>query len=166
MTYIRYAVIGKDTEFSFVPVIVGLERFDLCDACYDLADTPLEAEFCLLGLPKLFKDFAICGYGEYYNPVTGLLMAYEPGEEGFEPLPTVKPVAPLVETVRLSGGSFSLEGCINHLGLNRPGILFTDCEGFWSMNSEADLIDFDYHQQKLYKIVEVTYDEAEEFYSK
>ena len=114
MTYIRYAVIGKDTEFSFVPVIVGLERFDLCDACYDLADTPLYDEFCLLGLPHLFKQFALNGYGEYFNHVTGLMMAYQPGEEGFEPLPS-----PAI----MAGGEFSLDKGIKHIGLNKPRLL-------------------------------------------
>ncbi len=85
MTYLRYCIVGKDTEFSFSPVDVGKNGFILCDGLYDICDSPYQQEFCRLAMPEVFKQYKNMAYGEYFNSKTGLLVEFQPGEEGFEP---------------------------------------------------------------------------------
>ena len=171
MSYLRYAVIGKDSEYSFAPVDLGESGFILCDGLYDICDTPYNEEMCRLAMPQVFKDFmrAPYGYGEYWNPVTGLLVEYQPGEEGYEPL--TKPgqfaardpkAAPFVTSCR--GAGFSLDRVIEFVGFNKPAVLVTDCEQYWSANTLNDVLTWDDCQNRAFKLVEIDITEANEFF--
>lgn len=68
---INYAILGRDTVYSTVPVVVSDTDISLEDAMYDLADSPLYQEAIFLVFPVLLKD------GEYFNPKTRLYMRLE-----------------------------------------------------------------------------------------
>ena len=69
--YIQYAIIGQDKVYSQVPIdLTNDGHIVLCDAMYDIADTPLYIEAINYGLP------AIVDSGEYFNMKTGLYMTW------------------------------------------------------------------------------------------
>jgi len=71
-TFIEYAILGKDSEYSRVPVTItekGEIRLD--DAMYDFADYPLYMEAIYLGFPELQKG------RDYFSEGTRLFMRLE-----------------------------------------------------------------------------------------
>ena len=73
--WIRYAIIGKDSVFSYVPIqLADNGQIILNDAMYDLVESPLYMEAIELGFPALVDS------GEYYNPETRLYLQFHEGE--------------------------------------------------------------------------------------
>ena len=71
-TYIEYAILGKDDEWSKAPVTITAKgEIRLDDAMYDLADYPLYMEAIYLGFPELEKG------SEYFSKSTRLFMRLE-----------------------------------------------------------------------------------------
>jgi len=188
--FLRYAVIGQDTEFSFSPVDLGADGFILCDALYDLHGSTLEREFVLLAMPKAFAEYQKTGWGEYWNSKTGLLVEFQPGEKGYQPdedfwTPERRAELAAQEAVELAaeiaaqgtyeddarpssceGADFSLDRVIKFVGHNRPAVLVTDCELYWSANREDDVLSWDDRQMRAFKLVEIDIEEAREFFQR
>jgi hypothetical protein len=64
----------------------------------------------------------------------------------------------------LAGCGFNLEKAAKFAGINSPAVLVTDQEGYWSVNTLVDVLQFDDCQTKLYKLVEIDINEAKEFF--
>jgi hypothetical protein len=157
MSYLRYCVVGKDKEFAFAPVqLIENWGFELEDGLYDICDTPYQDEMCRLAMPKVYAEFKAHAYGEYFNPVTGLLVEYQPGEEGYEP-DSVKTqdleFAELAKEVWSAGQvQFSLDNLAHKIELDDYMDIMTDGEGYWSEDEDEYTDDLQHMKFRIQRI--------------
>jgi hypothetical protein len=156
MSYLRYCVVGKDKVFSWAPVKVGQNQFILEDGLYDICDTPYQDEMCRLAMPKVYAEFKAHAYGEYFNPVTGLLVEYQPGEEGYDPDPVKTQdleFAELAKEVWSAGQvQFSLDNLAHKIELGDYMDIMTDGEGYWSEDEDEHTDDLQHMKFRFMRI--------------
>jgi hypothetical protein len=153
MSYLRYCVVGKDKVFSWVPVKVGQNQFILEDGLYDICDTPYQDEMCRIAMPVVYAEFKAHAYGEYFNPVTGLLVEYQPGEEGYEPGPVKTQDLDFDHRIQAREPlPFSLDNLAHKIELDDYMDIMTDGEGYWSEDEDEHTDDLQHMKFRFMRI--------------